>query len=311
MNDNSPTGSEVSDGSETPRRDVGRRSARSAVLSLTLMLGAGVALGYFCHWIGLGHPKGKLFKILVAFPLSLVGAVLLWRLAFARRNVLVLAGLGAASAMLTMHYIDNRDFPRKVEPHLRDVLEGQVIAQILDDLKEQSRSIDEENRRILAKTKPTDNRLEIQAREIEESRRKIEQSLAPIARKLADPEKEAEMEPLLRRFKDELAAVRARIRVQGVGRMALGQRDRNLEPVVGPWLENLGLIGYLNLRAEQGVKLNLYVTEVHLGYGATIAYWIAEVLIAGLITAGVMHKLSNDKDVEKDFKSANTPSEPS
>src|SRR5690349_17899544 len=104
-------------------RDKRIRSVTSAVLSMTLMLGAGITLGFASQMIGLSHPKGVIFKFLIAFPISLVGSVLLYRYAFVRRHVLVLAGLGAAAAMLTIHCLDYRDFPGSVNPRLRDVIE--------------------------------------------------------------------------------------------------------------------------------------------------------------------------------------------
>lgn len=293
--ENAPrTGSIVSEGAAPAVRVTVRQSASSAVLSLGLMVGAGVALGFLSHLIGLSHPKGVIFKILIALPLSLVGAVLLHRFAFARKHVLVLAGLGAVAAMLSLHYFDYRDFPRTLDPRLRDVLEAQVIRQRLGDIKEQARAIEEK----AVKSPPEEQKKREQAlHKIAEREERLEAD----ARKLADPEKEREMEPVFRRFEEELSAVRARIKAQGE-QMALGQPNQGLEPVVAPWIRNLGLWGYLDLRADQGATLDVFVGKVHLGYAASYVYWIAEVVIAGLIAGGIMHKFATDKELEKAFK---------
>lgn len=310
MNNAHLTGPGTAETSIQTKGTMERQSAGSAVLGLAVMLSAGVALAFLCNRLYLNHPTGQLFRFLVSIPLAFVGALLLHRFAFARRHVLAFAGLGASVAVLSMHYLDYRDFPRQLEPRLRDVLAAQAIRDLLADHKEQGRKTEE----VLAEFPPEtrtrlpaekQKRLEQAPAQLAELRR-LDSELEALARRLADPKKEQEMEPVFRRFGAAFAGVRERFKAEGV-HGAFGDRHTAAEPIVGPWINTLGLGGYLTLRAEQGVTVNFFGTKILLNQTASYLYWVVEVLAAGLATALLMRKAARDKDL-KDLLAPGQPS---
>jgi hypothetical protein len=47
------------------------------------------------------------------------------------------------AAVLSMHYFEYRDFPRALEPRLRDVVKAQVLRELLADPKEGARALEQ------------------------------------------------------------------------------------------------------------------------------------------------------------------------
>src|SRR5262249_24902400 len=112
------------------------------------------------------------------------------------------------------------------------------------------------------------------------------------------PEAEIQqMQPVLDRFGADLEPVRARLRQQNMDAVArdLGQRRTDpdeAQPLLGDWPQTLGVGDYLAVRADQGVPLHLVVWEPELHGGAAYAYWVIEVVLAGLLVGLFLNKLA-------------------
>jgi hypothetical protein len=265
---------------------VGLQTACSGILCSVLILGVSILLGLVSHSIGLGHPRGRLFQILIALPLAGLGIIPVRYNLVSRKFTMALVILGAVVAVGSIHYFEYRQFPERVGESVRLIYQAQVLLarvndeiQNTDELIQQAVQVQSQSPK---KAKPLLEKLTNLRVTLEQQKEDLEKKLAAV---MSKPEREQQLEPLLRRLEQELAAERA----QESGHRLENQSDPG--PAVDRWLENLGFWTYLDLRAEQGVPFEFFGTTVRLGYVASYFWWVAKIVLAALITGFLFRKV--------------------
>lgn len=244
-------------------------------LGLLLIIAVGVGLGYLASLFHLNHPKGLILKFLVALPLAVAGWIVWVACRFRLRLVLLLAGLGAASTMLSIHYFDYQRFFPRSEPELRDVLEARAIRLRVNEAAARLNRLEQGVAR-----HPPEERKELEAK-LQKIRdgQKTYAILQALSDKLADPAKEQRLQPILVRFPQEMDRLCLQLKEEGLEQMALGDRERLVPSLLGPWASDFGFGEYLELQARRD----------RFGHPWAYFYWVVEVMIAAVVAAGIMY----------------------
>jgi hypothetical protein len=283
---------------EAPASHGGVGASAFAFVALVML---GLCLGLASHALGFTRPHGKLFQILIGLPLAIAAAPLIWKGYISRRWACLCVAAGAVFAFAHQHVLEYREFPRAYASRMLLVLEGQALQDLLADIRKLSRAVDDIARGFENLSPESRARITAAQRSHTASKGEIE-AMSKSADDFAAAAKDADLAPLLARHRDDWERIRDKIKAGGVQQMGLGdessrEADRRVLRDVEDVLSSFRFGEYLSAKADQGARFRWFGKEHRLRRGATIAWWLLEIVLAALLGCLLVSRVAVNKDL--------------
>jgi hypothetical protein len=261
------------------------------IVGLAAMLVLAIGAGYLLSLLGLGHPKGLIFKFLALVPLCFAGIIWFDYLKAPRAWAVVIGGLAGCAMMVSLLYFDYRRFCDVLEPNVRVVL----LAQILREEVAKEEAIVRTLEQVEIRGDPEGKKkAEENLRLFRERVKNQSERLETLAAKLDGGERERELKPLLDSHPDEVKEVVDQMnrRIQAAGLNWMNEPDEEIDAAIHDLSAGLTFRDYLEYRSERGATLQVFGWKRELDPASSRLFLAGEVLLAGLLAAAIMVNIS-------------------
>ena len=257
------------------------------IAGLVAILALSIGAGYLLSVLGLGHPKGLIFKFLALVPLCIVGLIVLDYLKVRRGFVVLLGGLAGCVVMASICYFDYLRFQRHLAANLRLALQAEVLRheramrQIMLEVTEKA-----EAKGTPEQKKQADDELRKRRQQWKDEAAKLED----IASKMDEDGRVQELRPIVLQHGEELHPIFTLIqeRLKTAGLQHLAESDADIDAGLQELSAGFTFRDYLDWRTERHGRLQVFGWERQLSPEQSRGFQIGEVLLAGLLAAGIM-----------------------